>query len=149
MPEKLSMGIFTESDHNFGPGDFFEYFMTPRKNRINESSPELSRDPFEILLLGPQGWVHSVQKKLSMESDHNFGPGDFFEYFMTPRKNRINESSPELSRDPFEILLLGPQGWVLETSFEYFMTPRKNRINENSPELSRDPFEILLLGPLG
>ncbi|KAK1431197.1 hypothetical protein QVD17_14488 [Tagetes erecta] len=100
--------------------------MTPRKNRINENSPDASPWPVRNFARRALGVGTQPARKTEYGSTS-------LEYFMTPRKNWINENSPGASPRPVHNFARRALGVVLETSLEYFMTPRKNRINENSP----------------
>ncbi|KAK1431202.1 hypothetical protein QVD17_14494 [Tagetes erecta] len=77
---------------------------------------------------------------------------------MTPRKNRINENSPDASPWPVRNFARRALGVGTQparkteygsTSLEYFMTPRKNWINENSPGASPRPVHNFARRALG
>ena len=95
--------------------------MTLLKNQINENSLKLSRGRITILVQWPKGgmyvacrknWVLGYSLNLTIISV----PETSLEYFMTLRKNQINENALKLSRGPFKILLEGPKGQVYSVS---------------------------------
>ena len=70
-PKKLSMGLFTKSDHIFRPGCFHGLFYA-RYERIGsiKMSIELACGPFEILLRRPKGDITVSPKKTEYGAIH-------------------------------------------------------------------------------